>query len=92
MPQARVHCIIQGRVQGVAFRAATQSQAQRLGLTGWVRNCVDGTVELVAAGEQTDVQILVDWCQHGPPAARVTRVEVHWDAVQSDLPPFSIAY
>ncbi len=91
MPQARVHCIIHGRVQGVAFRAATESQAQHLGLTGWVRNCADGTVELVAMGEPAEVQRLVNWCHHGPPAARVTRVEVHWDAAQGDLPPFAIA-
>jgi acylphosphatase len=51
MSLARVHCVVYGRVQGVAFRANTCHQARRLGLRGWVRNCSDGTVELIAQGE-----------------------------------------
>lgn len=90
MSHVRVHCRIHGRVQGVYFRAATQHQAQQLGLTGWVRNCPDGTVELLAEGEQADVQDLVVWCHHGPTAARVTHVQVDWDEASRNLPPFEI--
>jgi acylphosphatase len=90
MAQARVHCIVHGRVQGVSFRANTQHQARRLALTGWVRNCSDGTVEFVAEGERAQVQQLVTWCQHGPPGARVTRLEVEWEAPGETLEPFAI--
>jgi acylphosphatase len=92
MCHARVHCIVHGLVQGVAFRASTLHQARRLGLRGWVRNCSDGTVEILAEGEPASVQRLVDWCQHGPPGARVTQVEVHWEEPVGDLTPFEIRY
>lgn len=92
MSEVRVHCLIHGRVQGVYFRAATQRQAQQMGLTGWVCNCPDGTVEVLAEGEQADVQNLVAWCHHGPTGARVTRVEVDWEEPARNLPPFEIRY
>ena len=90
MDPARVHCVVSGYVQGVAFRAATRYQARFLGLTGWVRNRADGTVEMLAEGERSRLQQLVDWCHEGPPAARVTRVEVHWSAYAGDLAEFGI--
>jgi acylphosphatase len=92
MPLARVHCIVHGRVQGVAFRATTQRQALQLRLSGWVRNCPNGTVELLAEGEETRVQRLVDWCYQGPPGARVTRVEISWEVPTGDLQLFEIRY
>ena len=92
MALARVHGIVHGRVQGVAFRANTQHQAQRLGLTGWVRNCHDGTVEFVAEGQQDKVQQFVVWCQHGPPGARVMHIELDWEAPGENLEGFDIRY
>jgi acylphosphatase len=71
----RVHLVIHGRVQGVYYRASTQEVAQRLSLSGWVRNRSDGTVELVAEGPSDRVQELVEWCNHGPTLARVERIE-----------------
>jgi acylphosphatase len=65
----------------VSYRAYTQHEATQLGLTGWVRNCIDGRVELVAEGEQEALQQLVLWCHQGPPAAHVTHVETQWEAV-----------
>lgn len=70
--RVRVH----GRVQGVFFRNWTADRARALGLRGWVRNRRDGTVELVAHGEEEAVEALVAACRTGPPAARVERVEV----------------
>ncbi|MCG8383659.1 MAG: acylphosphatase [Gammaproteobacteria bacterium] len=72
-----VHCVIYGRVQGVGFRQSTQKKAQTLGLGGWIRNCENGSVELVATGEQTDVQTLIDWLEQGPPFAQVTQLEIN---------------
>jgi acylphosphatase len=85
----RLHII--GRVQGVAFRASTVAAARGLGLSGWVANRADGSVEAVAEGDDVAVTALVRWCHHGPPAARVDRVEVTDEAVQGGLPkPFTV--
>lgn len=74
MDVIRLRLIVSGRVQGVAYRAACQSMARTLGLTGWVRNRHDGTVEVAAEGESDAVTRLVEWCRVGPPHARVTDV------------------
>ena len=64
-----------GRVQGVAYRASTVEQARAHGVTGWVRNLPDGSVELEAQGDAARVSALLAWCAHGPPAARVSGVK-----------------
>jgi acylphosphatase len=68
-------CLVSGRVQGVFFRASTQREAQRLGLTGHAHNLPDGTVEVLACGEPAAVEQLRNWLWRGPPAAGVTHVE-----------------
>ncbi|WP_455234427.1 acylphosphatase [Thiogranum longum] len=68
-------CIVNGRVQGVFFRAATQREAQQLGLTGYARNLADGSVEVLACGERGAVERLKEWLWLGPPSANVTGVE-----------------
>lgn len=68
-------CIVKGRVQGVCFRVSTQRKAQSLGLTGWARNCADSTVEVLAYGEQTNVDALHEWLWQGPRYAEVTAVD-----------------
>lgn len=70
-----------GRVQGVAFRAFTIDEARDRGLTGWVRNRADGSVELEAQGDDARVAGLLAWCAQGPPAARVAGVAVEELAV-----------
>ena len=76
------HLQIRGRVQGVGFRYAFQNEARRLGLAGWVRNRLDGSVEAAVYGAPEAVEKLVEWAHHGPPNARVTdlRVTAHEDA------------
>ena len=74
----RLEAIIHGLVQGVFFRHYTQAKAQELGLSGTVSNRSDGTVRVVAEGQQEDVEKLLDWLQHGPKLARVDRVDVEW--------------
>jgi acylphosphatase len=68
----RVH----GKVQGVFYRGWTVDEARALGLDGWVRNRLDGSVEIVAVGSAEAVDTLVARCHEGPPAARVDRVDV----------------
>jgi acylphosphatase len=70
-----VHCIIQGKVQGVWFRAGTQDEAKRLGLTGWVRNLPDGSVETRAFGDPVSLQNFCEWLEKGPPLAKISHVE-----------------
>jgi acylphosphatase len=70
------HLVIRGRVQGVGFRDAMRWEAERLGVTGWVRNRRDGTVEAVVAGSAESVAAIVQWAHRGPPAAKVTEVVV----------------
>jgi acylphosphatase len=70
------HLIISGRVQGVGFRYSMLAEAERLGVTGWVRNRRDGTVEAVVDGEPAVVAAIVAWARAGPPGARVTDLAV----------------
>ncbi len=67
---------VTGRVQGVFYRASTQARAQELGLSGWVRNCPDGSVELEASGDAEALQQLEAWLWQGPERAQVSAVEV----------------
>jgi acylphosphatase len=78
MEIVRAHLKIYGRVQGVGFRWSMQREARKLGLSGWVRNMPDGTVEAVVEGERERVEALIGWAYQGPPLARVTRIEVKW--------------
>jgi acylphosphatase len=72
----RIRAIVSGRVQGVSYRASTAHEARRLGLVGWVRNLADGRVEIEVEGPGAALDKLVAWCHDGPPAARVTGVDV----------------
>ncbi|MGA7595366.1 MAG: acylphosphatase [Gallionella sp.] len=67
---------IHGRVQGVFFRDSMRREAQRLGITGWVRNRSDGSVEAAVQGEPAAVDVIVRWSHQGPPHARVERIEI----------------
>lgn len=74
-------CTIEGRVQGVFYRAATAERARHLGVDGWVRNLPDGSVEVVAAGEDTALDRLAEWLWQGPPNALVSSVALEeWRA------------
>ncbi len=77
--KARAHLRISGRVQGVYYRASMVQEAQKLGLTGWVRNRDDGSVETVAEGARADIEALIAWSHHGPAGARVDKIEVQWE-------------
>ena len=71
-----LHLRVYGRVQGVGFRESMRHEAQRLGITGWVQNRTDGTVEaVIASNDAAAVSAMLDWCRRGPPLARVEKVE-----------------
>ena len=63
---------VQGRVQGVGFRYALRDEAERLGVTGWVRNRADGSVQALLQGEPDALERMIAWARRGPPGARVS--------------------
>lgn len=82
--------LINGYVQGVFFRATARDKAMELGLTGYVRNLPDGSVEMAAEGEERALRELIGWCRQGPPEARVDRVEMSWDESEMGWKDFAI--
>jgi len=89
---ARLHVVIEGRVQGVFFRAATRDEARARGLAGWVRNLPDGRVEALFEGDKRVLEGMLAWCHIGPPYAYVDRVEIDWQPYQGDLADFRVRY
>lgn len=76
-PRVRRRVIVRGRVQGVFFRGATQDEARRAGVHGWVRNLPDGSVEAAFEGTPEAVEGLLAFVRRGPPSALVQEVELH---------------
>jgi acylphosphatase len=81
---------VSGRVQGVFFRASTEQQAQRLGISGWVRNLRDGRVEVLACGDEQQLETFVKWLEIGPEYAKVTKIEVKTINSPDDLHGFRV--
>jgi len=92
MEKVRAHVIVEGRVQGVFFRAYTQDQAGPKKITGWVMNRHDGCVEAVFEGEKAAVKTLIEWCRTGPPHALVKNIEIRWEEYKGEFSSFSITY
>ena len=94
---SRVHIFVEGKVQGVYYRDSTKLKGQQLGLTGVAYNLPDKRVEIIAEGDRTQLQTLVDWCRKGPEGAvevgidnklskkrKVTKVDVTWEFEDSE--------
>ena len=79
--ERRALILVKGRVQGVYFRASAAQTATGLGIRGHVENLVDGNVKIVAEGTTENLEKLIEWCDEGPPGAKVESVELKW------LPP-----
>jgi acylphosphatase len=90
MSKAKAQLKITGRVQGVFYRQSAMEMANNLGLTGWARNCLDGSVEAVFEGEKTTIDQAIEWCRQGPPAARVSNVIVDWQDYLGEFERFGI--
>ena len=88
----RLQAVVRGVVQGVNFRYVTQERAQSFGLTGWVRNRYDGSVEVVAEGRREMLDRLLDFLHHGPPAASVDEVQASWSAAGGGFSRFEIRW
>ncbi len=90
MPQ--FHAVVQGHVQGVGFRVSAASLARQLGLTGWVRNLPDDTVETVAAGPRPALEKYLFWLHKGPVGALVMQVDCRWSDTEEHFNSFRIRY
>ncbi len=89
-PISAIHLVVRGRVQGVGFRYFTQEVAIEWGLTGWVRNLPDGSVEVYAQGPRSRLQSLRERLNEGPPLSRVESVVASWAAPSQVSPSFDI--
>ena len=86
----RAHIFIEGRVQGVFYRSWTQRQAEKLGLTGWVKNLEDGRVEVVAEGEKENLSKLIEAVKKGPPLSKVEHLDIIWEEATGEFGEFEI--
>jgi acylphosphatase len=90
--KVRAHAIISGRVQGVFYRMETQRAADRIGVTGWVKNRPEGTVEAVFEGAKNQVEAILKWCWDGPRLASVDNIDVTWEAFTGEYTHFDVTY
>ncbi len=88
----RVHILVKGRVQGVAFRAYTKTEAESLKLSGYVRNLSDGSVEILAEGKKESLEKLISWAHIGPPASKVEDVTEEFSDAGGEFHNFDITY
>ena len=84
--------LISGRVQGVGFRAFVEKHARKLGLKGYVRNLSDGSVEVLAQGNEKELEEIISLCKKGPAMSRVDNVEVDSENLEEQYQDFSISY
>jgi len=83
---------IEGRVQGVGFRYSAIKAARRYNVAGWVKNEYDGSVSLFCEGEQSRVDMFIEWCKQGPPSAHIVNVDVQSLSYTGKYNSFSVAY
>lgn len=91
-PEAAYSVVVEGRVQGVGFRYSAEEAARRLGLSGWVANRDDGSLELLAEGPKDRLLDFIAWLHEGPPAARVDSVRAHPVAPTGHYSGFSVEF
>ena len=90
--ESRARAVISGRVQGVFFRLETKHAAERYGVSGWVKNQIDGTVAALFEGPKENVDSVLEWCKQGPRHARVEQVDVKWEDYTGEFDGFDITY
>jgi acylphosphatase len=90
--RARANVTFRGKVQGVFFRHNTTLKADEFGVSGWVRNMHNGSVQAVFEGEKGHVERLIDWCQKNQPHAVVKEVNVKWEDYLGEFKNFEVRY
>ncbi|MBU0484613.1 MAG: acylphosphatase [Proteobacteria bacterium] len=92
MAVKRIRAVVFGLVQGVYFRTFAEAEGTKLKLAGWVRNLPDESVEVVMEGEEAKVDEMIQWLRHGPPTAKVKRVDLRAERVLGQTGKFNIRY
>ena len=92
MDQKRIHIFVTGRVQGVFFRQSTRVMSIKNNVNGWVRNLGDGRVEIVAEGQESNIDALADWCKTGPANSRVDEFELSEENSTDEFANFEVRY
>ena len=88
----RIHIFVTGRVQGVFFRQSARVMAIKNNVNGWVRNLGDGQVEIVAEGQESNIDALADWCKTGPANSRVDEFELSEENSTDEFANFEVRY
>ncbi len=88
----QLHIVVSGKVQGVGFRYYTQMRAAQYGVTGWVKNMEDGSVEIIAVGQPEDLQLFIESVREGNPFSKVNNMEIHTREKTDPYPSFKIKY
>lgn len=86
----KIHLLISGKVQGVFYRANAKRKAEELNLKGWVKNALDGKVEIMAEGEKDRLKEMIKWCYDGSSGAVVDKVEAEWMECEKKFDKFEI--
>jgi acylphosphatase len=92
MDKKSIHAIVKGKVQGVFFRDNTRIEAEKYGITGWVRNLSDGSVETIMCGDQADIEHMKKWLTQGIPPAEVHDLTIEELSNIQNFPSFTIRY
>ena len=88
----RAHVFVTGKVQGVYYRQNTMETAKAHGVTGWVRNLPDSSVEAIFEGDESGVKLVIEWCKKGPPKAQVENVDSSFENFTGEFSDFTISY
>jgi acylphosphatase len=92
MKKVQAHLFIEGRVQGVFYRAFARNLASKLGLNGWVRNLYDGRVEALFEGSRDLIEQAIQECRKGPAGSSVRNIDVLWEESQGEYKGFEVRY
>lgn len=88
----QAHIIVTGFVQGVGYRKFVRHESRKMGLTGWVRNLTDGTVEALVVGEENEIEKLIELCKKGPFLSQVDNVHVEWEEAEKSFEEFIVRH
>jgi len=88
----RIHLIISGRVQGVCFRYFVKEKAKQFKLKGWVKNNIGGTVEIIAEGDDENIESFLEYCKHGPKLSLVKDIKLQYENPNQEFKDFEIRF
>ena len=92
MSNKRAHIEVYGKVQGVCYRYYTVEKATALQVTGFIRNRLDGSVEIIAEGDEAQIRDLIHWANQGSPASNVSEVKVNWEEYEGTFKNFTVKF